>query len=377
MEYRKMEKLGIEVSLLGFGCMRFPTTKDGAIDEVEAGQMLKKAYAAGVNYFDTAYPYHGGKSEVVLGKTMADLPRDSFYMATKLPVWKLKETSDVLEVFNEQLGRLQTDYVDFYLLHSMDAERLETVEKLGILPILEDLKAKGAIRHLGFSFHDEYPVFEKIARMHDWDFCQIQLNYMDTDVQAGLKGYKLTEELGIPLVVMEPVKGGVLATFPTSVAKPFADADPQASTASWALRWVGTLPHVKVILSGMSSLAQVEDNLKTFDKFVPLSDKEQEAVAQVKKELSARRRNGCTGCKYCMPCPAGVDIPHCFNLWNNLHVYENTQRAKDGWTSWLPAAAKPDNCVKCGQCEEACPQHISIRDDLEALNKELNELCGA
>lgn len=215
MEYRKMENLGISTSLLGFGCMRFPTNADGSINEEDALAMIDRAYQSGVTYFDTAYPYHDGKSEVVTGKALARYPRDSYYLATKLPVWSVKTIGDVERIFQEQLQRLQKAYVDFYLMHALNGERWKVVKALDILGYCEKLRAEGKIKYIGFSFHDDYEAFEEIITAYKWDFCQIQLNYMDKDTQATLKGLALAEKLGIPVVVMEPVKGGSLAKLPT------------------------------------------------------------------------------------------------------------------------------------------------------------------
>ena len=307
MEKRKMEKLGIETSFLGFGCMRFPVTKDGKIDEAEAERMLDRAYAAGVNYFDTAYPYHGGESELVVGKVMKKYDRGSFYLATKLPCWEVKKLEDVDRLFNEQLKKLQTEYIDFYLMHALNRDRFREMAELGCVERLEQLKAEGRIKYLGFSFHDGYSAFENIINYRDWDFCQIQLNYMDANEQAGLKGYKLAEEKQVPLVIMEPVKGGSLAAFPEDITQMYHELNPAASMASFALRWVGSLPGVKVVLSGMSTMEQVEDNLKTFGEFKALSEKEKDTVDKVVALINSRVQNGCTGCGYCMPCPAGIE----------------------------------------------------------------------
>lgn len=214
MEYRKFEKLGVSPSLLGFGCMRFPQNTDGTINEKEAQKLLDTAIKAGVNYIDTAYPYHNGESEPFLGRTLKKYPRESFYLATKLPMWDIKTSEDMKKIFYKQLERLQTDYVDFYLIHCLDKEKWQQVLDLGVIPFLEDMKQQGKIRFLGFSFHDDFDTFKKILTYRDWDFCQIQYNYIDTEIQAGDRGYELTEELGIPLVIMEPIKGGALASLP-------------------------------------------------------------------------------------------------------------------------------------------------------------------
>lgn len=373
MTKRKLEKLGIEISLLGFGCMRFPVTADGKIDEPEAEKMLDKAIASGVNYIDTAYPYHNGESEPFVGRVLKKYDRASFYLATKLPVWKVEAVEDVDKLFEEQLQRLQTDYIDFYLMHAMNKERWDKMVAVGCVKRLEELKAEGKIKYLGFSFHDSYEVFEEILNYRDWDFCQIQLNYMDADEQAGLKGYKLTEEKQVPLVIMEPVKGGFLAAFSDDITGMFRELAPEASVASFALRWVGSLPNVKVILSGMSTMEQVEDNLATFADFQPLSQKEQDTVHEVVEIINSRVQNGCTGCRYCMPCPAGVNIPASFKAWNTYHMYQNYNAVRHLWEQEIGEEHQPKNCVECGMCERQCPQKLSIREDLKKVQADLDK----
>ncbi len=371
---RSMDKLGISTSLLGFGCMRFPTGKDGRIDEELSEKMIDTAIAAGVNYIDTAYPYHGGESEPFVGRVLDKYPRDSYFLATKLPCWEVNSLDDAKRLFQSQLERLNKDHVDFYLLHALSRDRWENMLKLGVVEYCEQLKAEGKIRYFGFSFHDSYEVFEEIITYRSWDFCQIQLNYMDADEQAGLKGYKLCEKLGVPLVVMEPVKGGSLAVLPEDITNHFRSLDSERSTASWAMRWVGTLPGVKVILSGMSSPEQVADNICTFTDFEPLTVKQVEEVNRIAQLLKRRVNNGCTGCNYCMPCPAGVNIPYNFRIWNTYGIYENANSTKWEWEHNIEDSQKAKNCVKCGKCEKACPQKISIRSDLEKLQSQLDGL---
>lgn len=373
MEKRKLEKLGIETSLLGFGCMRFPVTEDGRINEAEAERMLDRAIAAGVNYIDTAYPYHGGESEPLVGRVLKKYDRDSFYLATKLPLWQVNTLEDAGRIFEDQLKRLQTDHIDFYLMHAVNRERWDAMKTIGLTGLLERLKAEGRIRYLGFSFHDDYEVFEEVLNDRDWDFCQIQLNYMDAGIQAGLKGYALAEKKQVPMVIMEPVKGGSLAAFARDITDMFRAHDKNASPASFALRWVGSLPNVKVILSGMSTMGQVEDNLATFSPFRPLSAAEKDTVDRVVSILNSRVKNGCTGCRYCMPCPAGVNIPGSFGVWNTYHMYQNYNMVKDRWEKEIGEQAQPKNCVKCGKCEQACPQKLHIREDLERVQADLDK----
>lgn len=374
MEKRRLDQLGIEVSLLGFGCMRFPTLADGKIDEAEAEKMIDYAIEKGVNYIDTAYPYHNGDSEPFVGRVLNKYKRSSYYLATKLPCWNINSVEDAKKIFYEQLERLQKDYVDFYLLHALNSEKWKKMVELGVVAFCEQLKEEGKIKYLGFSFHDDYKVFEEIITYRSWDFCQIQFNYMDTQEQAGIKGYELTKKLGIPLIIMEPVKGGALANYPSDIVKIFHSIDETKSVASWALRWVGTFPNVKVILSGMSTMDQVLDNLDTFEDFKVLDKKEQELINQVVDTLHSRVKNGCTGCGYCMPCPVGVDIPRNFAIWNKYHVYGDDKKIKQTWMKNFEQSIKAENCIECGKCESVCPQQLSIRNDLKQVQADLDQI---
>ncbi len=376
MEFRKIDKLGIETSLLGFGCMRFPKNEDGSIDEARAEEMMDYAYRNGVNYFDTAYVYHEGNSEIFTGKALDKYDRSSYYLATKLPCWLVEKPEDVLRFFEEQLTKLHKEYIDFYLLHALNRKSFDKMVSLGVLEIVDQLKAEGRIKYLGFSFHDEYEAFEHIISYRDWDFCQIQLNYMDTEEQAGMKGYELAEKLGVPVIIMEPIKGGSLAGLPEDAAKYLRAIDTDKSIASWALRWVGSMPNVKVILSGMSDEQQVEDNINTFKNFVALDDGEKQAINEVAETLRKRVKNGCTGCAYCMPCPAGVNIPKNFAIWNQYGIYLNSGELQWQWKNDIKEDAKARLCVECGQCEDACPQKLNIREDLKTLQMEIDAVCA-
>ena len=371
MKTSYFEKLGIESSLLGFGCMRFPTLADGSIDEKQAEQMMDHAISKGVTYIDTAYPYHAGESERFVGKVLKKYNRNQFTIATKLPVWKVNKKEDVRELFNEQLTKLQMEYVDFYLLHALDNERWESLVSLGVLDEVEQLQKEGKIKYLGFSFHDEYPVFEKIITYRKWDFCQIQYNYIDTEIQAGDKGYALAEMLGIPLIIMEPIKGGNLANLPEDISHIFKSYHPTKSLSSWALRWVASHPNVKVILSGMSTMEHVTDNLDTFINFSPLNNDEMECVNQVTTVIKSRTKNGCTGCEYCMPCPHGVNIPRNFKIWNDYSIYQNEAQAKRRYWKDMAASERSDMCQECGACEAVCPQSIQIIRDLKRVTLEI------
>ncbi len=270
------------------------------------------------------------------------------------------------------MDRLGVDYVDFYLLHALDKKKWQTVLDLHVLDVVEKLQKQGKIKHLGFSFHDTYPVFEEIITYRSWDFCQIQYNYLDTDIQAGDRGYALAEKLNVPLVIMEPIKGGTLTRLPEDISAILKAVDPQASLASWALRWVGSHKNVKVILSGMSSYDQVKDNLATFKDFKPLNKQEKEAVEEVQRVIKSRQKNGCTACAYCMPCPFGINIPKNFQYWNEASMLNQPERLKDGYESLKDA--KAEFCKQCGACEKLCPQHISIREDLKRIAEEVKSL---
>ena len=350
MEYRNWNDKPLRTSLLGYGCMRFPTRADGSIDEPRAEALLNTAKAAGVNYFDTAYPYHNGQSEPFVGRVIAQWDRSSIYLATKLPLWICKSLADAQRIFEEQLQRLGVEYIDFYLLHSLHKARYEQAKELGIVDWLWEQKAAGRIRNFGFSCHDRA---EEIS---------------------GDRGYQLTEECGVPLIIMEPIKGGTLATLPADAAAPLRALHSDASDASWALRWVAGHPNVHVVLSGMSAEEQLADNLTTFDHFVPLSPAEDAAVEQAAAVLHSRIKIGCTGCRYCMPCPMGVDIPDNFSIWNKLGMFQQPEAIKAQWTLQFPDNEKASRCIRCGKCEAVCPQKLPIRASLARLQEELDAL---
>ncbi|MEG0506498.1 MAG: aldo/keto reductase [Longicatena sp.] len=373
MEYRKMNDT-YNTSLLGFGCMRFPVLENGDIDEVEAEKMLDLAITHGVNYIDTAFTYHDGESEIFVGKVLKKYPRKDFYVTTKMPLWDIETREAALAMFENQLHKLDVDYVDFYLLHALDKEKWDKVKRLDILNLCFDLQRQGKIRNLGFSFHDDYEVFEEIINDHHWDFCQIQYNYIDTNIQAGEKGYELAQRLNIPLVIMEPIKGGSLAQLPEDIASIFKAYHPNDSISSWALRYVGSKQNVKVILSGMSTLEQVQDNLETFNDFKPLEVEEAEIVNKVAQIIQSRTKNGCTGCGYCMPCPFGIDIPNNFRIWNDVSKYGNIEKAKNKYFNLMDVKQRASACQKCGKCETLCPQQLQIRQDLDKASHDLEKL---
>ncbi len=368
MEYRELRGGKEKVSLLGFGCMRLPRLyPDKPEIDTELGQrMVDYAYSHGVNYFDTAYPYHEGLSEPFIGAALSKYPRESYNLVTKLPTWLINGEADIEHYFNEQLQKCGVDYFDFYLVHSLNAERFETVQKLHIFENLCELKAKGKIRHIGFSFHDKPDVLERILAAHDWEFAQIQLNYLDWELQDARRQYELIEQKGIQCTIMEPVRGGMLATLTPEAVDCFQQANPNVSTASWAIRYAASLPNVLTVLSGMTNFDHVTDNVATMEAFRPLSQQEREVIDHA---LAAYRKAvtiPCTGCRYCMDCPAGVSIPEVFAAYNRYATSRSRSMFEELYHA-LDAGQRADNCVACGTCLSKCPQHIDIPKHMKEI----------
>jgi hypothetical protein len=368
MQYRNFGRVDFKVSALGFGCMRLPTS-DGArgsaaIDEAEAIRMIRRGIDGGVNYLDTAYVYHGGLSEVVLGRALRDGYRERVRVATKLPVWEVKEEADFDRLLDEQLKRLDTDHIDFYLLHALSRERWEgAVLRHNMLGRAEAARKDGRIRHLGFSFHDVGEAFAPIVTGTDlWDFCQIQFNYMDTENQAGEEGLKLAAGRGLAVVVMEPLLGGRLASPPADICARMEAHRPLRSAAGWALNWLWDRPEVSVVLSGMSTMEQVEENLAlASDSAVgSLTTADHALIAEVRKIYQARTRIPCTRCNYCMPCPTGINIPANFEYYNYAYLFDAVADAKFRYQIFLKPEERADGCIACGHCVEHCPQQIAI-----------------
>jgi predicted aldo/keto reductase-like oxidoreductase len=377
MNYRKNINNGDMLSILGFGCMRFPT-KSGGIDEPRAIAMIHNALQNGVNYFDTAYVYHGGKSESLLGKALAGSDRTQVKIATKLPPFMVGKLDQAKKIFESQLSRLQTDYIDYYLLHMLtDKPMFERLKSLGVIEWLEELKGKGTVRNIGFSFHGTKTDFEEIINAYSWDFCQIQYNYMDENNQAGKSGLLLAASLGIPVIVMEPLRGGKLVThLPEQVQKAFESCSEKRSPAEWALRWVWNHPQVNVVLSGMSDEAQVADNIRIADdaKANSFSEEELQVFDNVKAVLLEKTKIPCTACGYCMPCPQGVDIPACFSYYNDKYLMEDKSVRFKYMQNMGAMAVKQSNasqCKSCGKCESHCPQKIAISDQLKVVSREM------
>lgn len=384
MEKRSDQKTGQKVSLLGFGCMRlprlYPDKQD--IDYEAAQQMIDYAYENGVNYFDTAYPYHEGMSENFIGHALKKYPRESFFLTDKMPGWLIHSAADGERIFEEQLKKCQVDYFDYYLCHSIVT--LENFEKVyegsRLLEYLQKQKENGRIRHLGFSFHGLPDQLELLADRHKWDFAQLQLNYYDWDVQDAKRQYRILEERGIPCIVMEPVRGGSLNSLCSESVRILKQAEPDQSIASWAIRFAASQPNVLTVLSGMSTMEQVQDNVKTMTGFQPLRAGDYETL---KSAVEAYLRTGtipCTGCRYCMDCPAGVDIPKVFSIYNacasagHLPVSFGDQSMRDKNARIFLAAYedlseenRAHHCVDCKKCMQHCPQKIHIPERMSEI----------
>ncbi len=365
MEQRKIKNTA--VSLLGMGCMRLPKLADtDEIDVAMTEKMIDLAYHSGITYYDTAYPYHNGQSEIVIGNILKKYPRESFYLADKLPIWKCKSLEDAKEIFEEQLKKCQVDYFDFYLCHAMNLDRYKTYKKLGIFPYLLELRKQGKIRHLGFSYHDAAQNIIPISEELDWDFAQIQFNYLDYEMQDAKKQYEILTSKNISVVVMEPVRGGLLANVCKPAEDVFKSKHPNQSNASWALRFVASFPNVKVILSGMSNMEQLTDNIETFTNYEPLSEEEKDTIKEVKKLILGNDFIPCTGCRYCMPCSFGVDIPRVFKVYNLYGIHKNIEKFKNDMND-IGETALPKHCRACKKCLRECPQHILIPEQLEKI----------
>ncbi|MDE6675237.1 MAG: aldo/keto reductase [Acetatifactor sp.] len=374
MQYRK-DKYGNDISVLGYGCMRFTQTA-GRIDLKKAEEEIMTAFRGGVNYYDTAYIYGG--SEAALGEILErNGIRDQVYIATKLPHYLIKNRASMDKYFEEQLRRLKTDHIDYYLMHMLtDVHTWERLKELGVLEWLQEKRESGAIRQVGFSYHGNADMFCQLVDAYDWDFCQIQYNYLDENSQAGRRGLEYASAKGMPVVIMEPLRGGKLVSrLPEAARKIFAGHSPQYTPVQWALKWLWNQPQVTCVLSGMNSVEMVRDNMDTAEnsRAGELTEADEAMLRQVVQAINARMKVGCTGCGYCMPCPKGVDIPGSFAAYNRRYSEGWTAAMKDYFmcTAIRKNTSGASNCVECGKCEQHCPQQIKIRQELKAVKKTL------
>lgn len=374
IQKKQYKNSNLHIPMLGFGMMRLPFKKgSNEVDYEKTAAMFDRAMKAGLNYFDTAYFYLGGKSENCAGDLLTRYPRDSYFLASKMPVGHLKNAGDIEKIFNTQLKKCKTQYFDFYMLHALNNNSWNKAKRLKVYEFLAQKKAEGKIRKLGFSFHDTPEVLKDIASAYPWDFAQIQLNYLDWTVYRSKEQYEILTAKGIPVIVMEPLRGGVLATLNKSATEILSKAAPGKSNASWAFRYAGSLPNVLITLSGMTCMEHLEDNIKTFSNFKPLSAEEQKTLASALAAYQKSLTIPCTDCRYCMPCPVGVEIPKIFALYNQLKlsgkrgVFLRSYKALD-------EDAQASACVACGKCVKACPQKIDIPKQLKKIAQDFNRM---
>jgi len=382
MLYRTVPKTGDRLSILGFGCMRLPS-KNRGIDEERTIRQIRHAIDSGVNYFDTAPAYHFGKSEQILGKALQDGYREKVKIATKLPHWSVRERADMDRILAGQLATLKTDHIDYYLLHSLGKESWEKLEKLGVLGFLDKAKAEGKIRNAGFSFHGTFDAFKQIVDAYDWQFCQIQYNFLDEHNQAGTAGLRYAAGKNLAVMVMEPLRGGNLAgPVPKEVQKIWDESPVKRSPAEWGLRWVWNHPEVTVVLSGMNNEAHIDENIRTAGSALPqaLSPEDLARIDRVKETYRRLMKVGCTGCGYCMPCPAGVDIPGCFALYNAHHLFPDDRAPHFQYIGHhgglIGDVSYAGLCRQCGKCEKACPQHLPIPRLMKDVKAEMEGMMG-
>ncbi|MEJ2108336.1 MAG: aldo/keto reductase [Acidobacteriota bacterium] len=384
MLYRKMGKTDQDVSILGFGAMRLPMI--GAkgemdsfdpnipIDEEKATAIVEYAVEHGINYFDTAYVYHAGKSEIFLGKALKKY-RPKVNIATKLPTWNLEKKEDFDRFFDEQLEKLQTDYIDFYLIHGLGRSTWHKLHEMGILSFLDRLRADKRIRYAGFSFHDDLKAFKEIVDAYDWSMCMVQYNFYDQVYQAGNEGVAYAASKGLGVVAMEPLRGGKLAgKVPTEVRRIWDSAKTKRNPVEWALRWVWNHSDISTVLSGMSTLEQMKENVRLAEGGLPntLEAEELSLVDQARMAYRTMLKVDCTGCGYCMPCPFEVNIPQCFASYNDTYMFENTLAInRILYNEMMPPNQRASACTECHECEKLCPQHLEISELLKDVDKRL------
>ena len=379
MNYRDFGKTGLRLSALGMGCMRLPRIggRNECIDENAAVALIRQAIDGGINYVDTAWNYHGGNGEPLVGKALRDGYRQKTFLATKLPAYLVNERKDMDDFLSRQLQRLETDHIDFYLLHALSRQTWKTVNENGVFEFLEKARREGNIRYAGFSFHDDYPVFDEILNAYDWDFCQIQYNIIDTDYQAGKKGLLQAAAKGIAVIIMEPLRGGgITHNIPENIQAVWDSLPLRRSPADGALSWLWDQPEVGIVLSGMSTAEQLEENLQIAGRsgIGMLSRQEKARMAEIRRLYRERIRINCTGCGYCMPCPQGVDIPGSFQYLNLGAMINNPQEGRRLYHLLVKDKGKSaSQCIACGECLDKCPQRLPIPEILQTVVQEFEQ----
>ena len=381
---RRLGKSGLTASNLGFGCMRLPLVPGGTIEDIdvpEAMRMIRHAIDSGVNYVDTAWPYHAaefpkpGKSEPVVGQALTDGYRERVTLVTKLPLWCVETRADMDLRLDEQLKRLGVSYLDVYLAHNLNTTNWAKAQSLGLTDFMDAAVKDGRIRHPAFSFHDRFPLFQEILESYDWHIAQIQYNYLDIDYQAGRRGLHLAARRDVGVVIMEPLRGGLLINgIPDDLRQMLAEVRPTWSMADWGLRWLWSQPEVGVVLSGMSAMPQVKENLRIAAAEPAWTPQDEAALAMVRKRFEERIKVGCTGCGYCLPCPNGVNIPKCFLFYNEYFMADDNAvraRARVFYERMTTREEKADNCIACGECLSKCPQGIPIAEALADVAQQL------
>ncbi|WP_295810676.1 aldo/keto reductase [uncultured Victivallis sp.] len=368
---RRFRDTDLTLPLLGFGMMRLPQ-KNGAIDSAAGQKLVDYAMKAGLNYFDTAWPYHGGRSELFVGEALSRYPRESYLLADKLPVRSIKSLQDAERIFQEQLRKCRTGYFDFYLLHALNRGNWETVKRCGLYDFVRRMQKEGKIRYVGFSFHDSPDVLKTIAEAHPWDFVQLQINYLDWHNYRSREQYEIVTKLGIPVIVMEPLRGGTLATLTSEATKILKTSAPDASPADWAFRYVASLPNVICVLSGMNRMDHLKENLRVYSPLHPLSDSERLTLASALAAYQKVDSVPCTACNYCVPCPVEVAIPRVFGAYNQYKIDGNFAAFKKAIDA-LPNEGGPASCVSCGVCLKKCPQKIDIPTQMKRIAAELKK----
>ena len=374
MLYRKLGSTNQKVSILGFGCMRLPVIR-GQYDNVDvdiAIPLIRKAIDNGVNYLDTAYPYHNGHSETVIAEALKDGYRKKVLIADKLPSWLIQKRTDMDQYLQKQLDRLQTDQIDFYLLHSIKEDYWAKLESLGVLEFLDDAVNDGRIKYTGFSFHGELELFFDVIDSYNWDICQVQYNIVDENFQAGREGINYASNQGIGVVIMEPLRGGTLVkNVPDDVQEIYAEASSERTPAEWALKYLWDQKEIDLVLSGMTSFKDLDENLKIAEKGFPdsLNPEEKMIIREVRAAYRLRKQINCTQCGYCMPCSSGVDIPGNFQELNHAYMFQDIENSRMNYYMLLEEGERASSCTECGECEKLCPQMIPIQETLKKVQK--------